>query len=81
MLDLQNCCSKAHFSLCNGAFLSFISLLLSLNHLQKGDKLAKGVNKLLGKVLINLLHHAKSADSIISIIIDASVIAYAKVCS
>ena len=32
--------------------------------------LQKGVNKLVGKVLIKLLHHAKSAACLISIIID-----------
>ena len=46
-----------------------ISLLSSSNHLQKGEKLAKGVNKLVGKVSINLLCLAKSALCVISIII------------
>ena len=41
----------------------------SEEHLFKGEKLAKGVNKLVGKVSINLLRHAKSAICIISIII------------
>ena len=35
--------------------LSFISQLSTSNHLQKGEKLAKGLNKLEGKVSINLL--------------------------
>ena len=35
------------------AFFMFISEISSSNHLQKGEKLAKGVNKLVGKVSIN----------------------------
>ena len=50
-----------------------------MNRLQKGEKPANSVNKLVGKVSINLLHHAKSAIYIISIIIDAPAIAYAMV--
>ena len=49
------------------------------NCLQKGEKLVKGVNKLVGKALINLLHHARSGVcriSIITIIIDAPASAY-----
>ena len=41
---------------------------------RKVRNLQIGVNKLVGKVSINLLRHAKSAVCIISIIINASVI-------
>ena len=39
--------------------VSFYLLLVSfrLNHSQKGEKIAKDVNKLVAKVLINLLRH------------------------
>ena len=40
-------------------------------------EIAKGVNKLVGNVSINLLHHAKSAICVINIIIDTPAIAYA----
>ena len=36
-----------------------ISLLSTSNHLQKGEKLAKSVNKLVGKVSISLLLNSK----------------------
>ena len=58
--------------------LPFILYYLASNRLQKGEKLVKGVNKLVGKVLIYLLCHKKSA---VCIIIDAPAIAYAMVSS
>ena len=56
---------------------------MSSSHLQKGEKLAKGANKLVGKVSINLLRQVNSAVCVISIIIDvpAIAIAYAMVSS
>ena len=61
MLDLQNCCSEVEiYPQCHDA--SFYPLLVSF-HLQityrKVRNLQIGVNKLLGKVSINLLHHVK----------------------
>ena len=50
-------------------FILYYSYLWTSNCLQKGKKLAKGVNKLVGKVTINLLRHTKSAISIMSKII------------
>ena len=59
-LDLRNCCSKERLSTVPWCFLlSFISLSSS-NRLQKGEKLAKGANKLIGKTLTYLLRHAIS---------------------
>ena len=66
MLDLQDCCSeKCLFTVPWCFLLFFIGWLSFSNHLQKGEKLPKGVNKLVGKVSINLLHHAKSTVCII----------------
>ena len=47
-------------------------------HLQieKVTKLQIGVDKLVGKVSIHLLHHAKSATYIVSIIIDVPAVVY-----
>ena len=71
---IQNRCSEERLSTAPWCFLfSFISQLLSSNHLQKIGKLAKGVNKLVAQVSINLLYHAQfiaSATCAISIIID-----------
>ena len=59
---------KKVYPLRHGA--SFYPFLFS-NHLQKVRNLQIGVNKLVRKVSINLLHHAKSATYVISIIIYA----------
>ena len=59
-------------------FILFVSFHLQITY-RKVRNLRIGINKLVGKVFINLLHHAKSAIcviSIISIIIDAPAIAY-----
>ena len=48
-----------------------------LHYLEKVRNLQISVDKLVGKVLINLLHHTKSAACIISIIIDVPTDAYA----
>ena len=70
--DLRNCCSEKVYPLHHGA--SFILLLVSFHHqitYRKVRNLQIGVNKLVGKVSINLLHHAQSATCVISIFIDA----------
>ena len=67
---------KDMYPLYHGA--SFYPLLVSF-HLQityrKVRNLQIGVDKLVGKVAINLLHHTKSATYLFSIIIDAPVVA------
>ena len=58
--DLQNCCSKESYPLCHAA--SFYPLLISfrLQIVYKNVKnLRIGGYKVVGKVLINLSHHAK----------------------
>ena len=63
-----------------GHGVSFYPLLIGF-HLQityrKVQNLQIGVDKLVGKVSMNLLHHAKSAACIISIIINMPAVAYA----
>ena len=44
---------------------------------RKVKNLHISVDKLVGKVLLNLLHHTKSAGCVINMIIDASAVAYA----
>ena len=48
MLDLQNCRSNERFSTVPWCFL--LSFITYSNHLQKGEKLQIGVDKLVGKV-------------------------------
>ena len=48
-----------------------------LHYLEKVRNLQISVDKRVGKVLINLLHHTKSAACIISIIFDLPTDAYA----
>ena len=64
------------YPLCQGA--SFYLLLTF--HLQiiyrKVRNLQNDVDKLVGKVVLKLLHHAKSAACIISIIIDVPAVAH-----
>ena len=65
--------------LCNkGNHIGFIHLQITY---KKVRNLRIGVNKLVGKVLINLLHHTKLAVYIINIIIDAPAFAYAVISS
>ena len=72
MLDLQNCLFRWMFIHYAMVYASFY-LLLSSNHLQKVRNLQIGVDKLVGKVLMNLLRHTKSAAHVI---IDAPAVAY-----
>ena len=57
-------------------FLYLLLLDFCLQIAYRKVNLQIGVNKLVGKVSINLLHHVKSAACIINIIIDTSTVAY-----